>query len=180
MNDQFPNLKIERMDDEIGEGLILLEQDDGCGNVDRIALHPIHLRYLAEIMGLIERSDPTALRTIATLQRRMLVLRDRIDHLDDWLAHYSDSRHADLSYEQTYACATSDIAAEFCADLVGTPPQPCVPQCATTAATDPAKATSTIQAKADALVAQEAVTREVTSDGTARANHPELFRPDGE
>ena len=63
------------------------------------------------------KSGPKAAKEIATLQRRMLVLRDRIDHLAEYLALHSDSQHADLSYEQTYATATADIADEFCAEL---------------------------------------------------------------
>ena len=96
MNDDIPSLKIEHMDDGIGDGLILLEQDSG-GNVDRIAIHPVHLRYLAENMGLAETGDPQALKTIATRQRRMLLLRDRSEHLSHWLHSLSDFEHADLS-----------------------------------------------------------------------------------
>lgn len=115
LNDNFPDLKIELMTDEQGS-LIILEQDS-CGNVDRVAIHPIHIRHMAEKMGLIETSDPTAHKTIATLTRRLLALNDRIVHIAYWLTNHSDSKHADLSYEQNYATATADIAAEFCAEL---------------------------------------------------------------
>ena len=64
MNDNIPDLKIELMEDGQGDGLILLEQDSG-GNIDRVAIHPIHLRYMAEKCGLIETSDPLAQKTIA-------------------------------------------------------------------------------------------------------------------
>lgn len=117
MNDQIPELKIERIADQHGT-LILLEQDNG-GNVDRVAIHPLHLRYMAEQFGLVPTSDPDGARTIATLQRRLRLLRDRIDHLSDWLANHSDSERADLTYEMTYANATSDIANEFCAGMGG-------------------------------------------------------------
>jgi hypothetical protein len=117
MDDDIPNLKIERMDDGVGVGLILLEQDAGDGTIASLAIHPIHLRYLAERSGLLESADPLAARTIATLTRRLKVLRERIDHIDYWLNTLSDSRHADMSYEQTYATATAAIAAEFCAEL---------------------------------------------------------------
>jgi len=116
MNDTFPDLTIEFMDDGTGDGLILLESDCS-GNVDRVAIHPVHLRYMAEKCGLVATSDPQAQRTIAMLTRRLNLLRDRIDHLGSWLANHSDHAHADLSYECTYATATADIAAEFCADL---------------------------------------------------------------
>ena len=115
MNDNFPELKIERMDDGIGDGLILLEQDSD-GNVDRVAIHRIHVRYLAEKFGLAKTSDPEAQQTIDMLSRRLNVLRYRIDHLTNWLVNLSDHKHADLSYELTYAQATAEIAAEFCFD----------------------------------------------------------------
>jgi hypothetical protein len=118
MNDSIPDLKIERMDDGIGDGLIILEQDNG-GNVDRVAIHRLHVRYLAEKFGLIETSDPQAARTIATLERRIRLLRDRIDHLGDWLTNHPDREHADLDYEITYIEATSHLADEFCADMEG-------------------------------------------------------------
>lgn len=113
--DNIPELNIEPLDEK--GCLILLEQDSG-GNTDRVVIHPIHLRYMAEKFGLIPTSKPHAAKTIATLTRRLLVLRDRLDHLADFLANHSDSKHADLSYEQTYATATADIAEEFCAELI--------------------------------------------------------------
>jgi hypothetical protein len=115
MRDYIPELKIE-LDDGSGDGLILLEQDCG-GNVDRVSIHLVHVRYMAEKCGLVATSDPTAQRTIAALARRLILLRDRIDHLGDWLTNHSDHRHADLSYECTYVTATADIAEEFCVDL---------------------------------------------------------------
>ena len=109
MSDSIPELKIEMTDDGQDDGLILLEQDS-CGNIDRVAIHPIHLRYMAEKMGLVEASDPTAAKTIATLQRRMVALRDRIETLADWMARYSDHKHADLSHETTQLDAMADLA----------------------------------------------------------------------
>ena len=119
MNYTILNLSIETIDDA-GEVTIRLEQDC-CGNVDRVDIQPLHVRYIAEKIGLIETSDPQAAKTIAKLERRLLMLRDRIDHIADWLVNHSDSEHANLSYEQTYATATADIAAEFCAELYAAP-----------------------------------------------------------
>jgi hypothetical protein len=116
LNDNIPELKIEFMADGMGDGLILLEQDS-CGNIDRVAIHPIHLRYMAEKMGLVETSDPSAHKTIAMLTRRLQLLNHRIQHLDNWLRNYSDSKHADLTYEQTYSGGTADMATEFCIEL---------------------------------------------------------------
>lgn len=115
MNESIPDLKIELMDDNSGS-LILLEQDSG-GNIDRVAIHLIHLRYMAEKMGLVESDSTQALKTIATLQRRMVALRDRIESLADWMAQYSDHRHADLSHETTQLNAMADLAREWCHDF---------------------------------------------------------------
>jgi hypothetical protein len=113
--DNIPELNIELMEDKQGS-LILLEQDS-CGNIDRVAIHPIHLRYMAEKFGLIETSDPMTAKTIATLQRRMVNLRDRIESLTDWMARHSDHKHADLSYETTQLQALQDLAREWCHDF---------------------------------------------------------------
>jgi hypothetical protein len=109
----IPDLKIERDDQS---GCILLEQDSG-GNIDRVALHPLHVRFLAEQCGLVDTSDPEALKIVATLKRRFRLLRDRIDHLTDSLAKNKDFDRADINYEVTYAVATADIADEFVAEL---------------------------------------------------------------
>jgi hypothetical protein len=109
------------MNDGKGEGLILLEQDN-CGNVERVAIHPIHLRYLDEKFGLVESNDPQAQKTIAMLERRLRLLRDRIDHLGNHLTNHSDRERADLDYEITYAEATADLADEFCLEADGDSP----------------------------------------------------------
>lgn len=126
LNDNIPELKIEFMADGQGDGLILLEQDS-CGNVDRVAIHPLHLRYMAEKMGLVETSDLQAQKTIAMLTRRLQLLNSRIQHLDNWLRTLSDSDHADLSYEIGFSGGTSDMAAEFCAELDDLDPQAAAP-----------------------------------------------------
>lgn|SRR5690606_20506332 len=114
-SDQIPGLTIEHVDDG-GGGLIVLEQE-GCGSTDRVALHPIHLRYLAEKFGLVESSDVQAQKTIATLRRRLAMLNSRVAHLARYLADCSDHEHADLMYETTYARATADLSAEYCAEF---------------------------------------------------------------
>jgi hypothetical protein len=116
LNTNIPDLKIEVMTEGADAGLLMLEQNS-CGNIDRVVIHPIHVRHMAEKMGFIDASAPTARKTIATLTRRLLALEGRIVHMAYWLTNHSDSKHADLSYEQEYALATSDIAAEFCADF---------------------------------------------------------------
>ena len=135
VKDNIPELNIELMDDSTGS-LIILEQDSG-GNLDRIAIHPIHIRYMAEKFGIIPTSDPQAANIIATLQRRLLVLRDRIDELANYLCKHSDHKHADLSYEMTYANATADIASEFVAELDGVQPNTMAPTVTSPYSDDP-------------------------------------------
>lgn len=120
--DHIQNLTI----DESVDGCICLEQDTG-GTINRVYLHPVHLRHLAEMAGLIHTVDSGAAKTIAMLTRRLLALRERIAHLDHWLANYSDKSHTSLDYEQSYASATAEIADEFCAELPDTMPTPCKP-----------------------------------------------------
>ena len=108
----IPELRIERINGGDEEPLIMLEQDS-CGNIDRVALHPVHLRFLAEKAGLLESADQQSQQTIAAMKRRIETLFNRIDFMQSYLCNYSDSKHADLTFEQTYATATLDIAREF-------------------------------------------------------------------
>lgn len=99
---------------------MLTQLADNYDDPGTVLIHPWQLRAVCEQFEIIA-SDPQTSKTIAALSRRLNVLRDRIDFLADWLANNSDSEHADLTYEQTYARATADIATEFCAELVDTP-----------------------------------------------------------
>lgn len=116
---QHYELNAETFTDENGPVIFLSQPAEGYNDPDKICLHPWQLREVCERFGILATTDPQAQKTIAALTRRLLVLRDRIDHLGEYLALHSDSAKADLSYEQSYATATADIAAEFCADLEG-------------------------------------------------------------
>jgi hypothetical protein len=101
---------------EIDGDSISLEQDAGCGEVDRVTLHAIHVRMLAEKTGLLPPAPPVnvdADRTIARLQRQLLVLHSRIDHLDDMIRAAAAKGHEDLELESCYAYATWELAREF-------------------------------------------------------------------
>lgn len=115
MKERFEELTIETANDDNGQFIILTQ--DNCGNAESVAIHLMHLRYMAEKFGLIATSDPQASKAITTLQRRLTVLHERIDFLQSYLANHSDHKHADLTYEVTYATATLDIANEFCAEF---------------------------------------------------------------
>ena len=109
------HLSAEAVDDEHGKA-ILLTQQDGIEEPQSVLMHPFQLRAVCEQFGIIA-SDTRAAKTIATLQRRIVGLRDRIDNLADWMANHSDHAHADLSYETTQLRALQDLAVEWCADF---------------------------------------------------------------
>lgn len=109
-------LTAEWVDDNQGRAIMLTQPADNYDDPGTVLVHPWQLRAVCEQFGIIA-SDPLAAKTITTLTRRLHLLRDRIDHLAEYLALHSDSEHADLTYEQTYARATADIADEFCAEL---------------------------------------------------------------
>ena len=113
------HMSAEQINDAQGPAIMLTQQDD-YSEPSTVLLHPWQLRAVCEQFGIIA-SDSQAAKTIATLTRRLMVLHDRIEHLANFLANHSDSKHADLTYEQTYAMATADIAAEFCAELTDSP-----------------------------------------------------------
>ena len=110
--DVIPHLNIEVLEN----GCIRLE-NESMGDSYVVDIHPVHLRHIAEKMGLMDSSDPTAAKTITTLQRRMVALRDRIENLEDWMARFSDHKHADLSYKTNQLNALADLAREWCYDF---------------------------------------------------------------
>lgn len=136
------HLNVEQVSDDQGQAIIMLTQQDGHSEPSTVLVHPWQLRAVCEQFEIIA-SDPQAARTIARLKRQLLVLRDRIDHLGNYLTHHSDHDHADLSYELTYITATADIAAEFCVDLLDTAapaPAQCKPDVSAVKASTPATA----------------------------------------
>lgn len=95
---------------------IMLTQQDGIDEPHVVLVHPWQLLAVCEQFDIIA-SDPQASKTIGTLQRRMVALRDRIDRLADWMAKHSDHAHADLSFERAPLEALQDLAGEWCADF---------------------------------------------------------------
>lgn len=110
------HLTAEAVDDEHGPAILLSQQEDSYNDPDTVMLHPWQLRAICEHFGIIASNEQAA-KTIATLQRRMVCLRERIDKLDDWLTHHSDHQHADLSHELVTVGALSDLAREWCAEF---------------------------------------------------------------
>lgn len=115
---QHYELTAEWLDDSQGRAIMLTQADgSGCNEPSTILLDMWQLRAVCERFGVA--SDPQSAKTIATLQRRMLVLERRITHLANYLDTCTDRSHANLDYETDYAYATAEIAAEFVADFAG-------------------------------------------------------------
>ncbi len=110
---ELPDLRIEGAHTE---DMVIMEQRDHSGKADRLAIHKWQVLLLARHFGLLGKGavpGPLA----AELGRRLHVLHGRIEHLSHWLHNLSDSKHANLSYEQTYSLATCEIADAFVADV---------------------------------------------------------------
>lgn len=112
------HLTVEEVNDQHGPAIMLEQQEDGYDEPNTVLVHPWQLRAVCERFGIIA-SDQQAAKTIATLQRRMVGLRDRIAELHDWVLQFSDHQHADLSHEMTRLDALRDLACEWCADFDG-------------------------------------------------------------
>lgn len=69
---RFPAVTIEYA----RTGLIELSQQNGLDEPDFVELHPLHVRYIAQNMGLL-RPDPDLL-ALDNMRRQMHTLRDRI------------------------------------------------------------------------------------------------------
>lgn len=111
-------LVAEWVNDNQGRAILLTQRDDSLAEPCAVLVHPWQLRAVCEQFGIVA-SDQQAAKTIATLTRRMIALRDRIDQLADWMARHSDHKHADLTYEMTQLQALQDLACEWCHDFEG-------------------------------------------------------------
>lgn len=109
-------LTAEWVDDNGGRAIMLTQPADNYDDPGSVLIHPWQLRAVCEQFGIIA-SDQQAAKTIATLQRRMTGLHERIEALAEWMARYSDHKHADLSFETTQLHALLDLAGEWCADF---------------------------------------------------------------
>lgn len=113
------HLKAEWQNDQHGPCILLTQQGD-YSEPNNVLIHPWQLRALCEHFGLVT-ADQQAERVIATLQRRMLALRDRIDALGDYMTNFSDHKHADLSHELNSITMLAELADEWCEDFQDIP-----------------------------------------------------------
>lgn len=110
--------KVPDLSYEIEGDCINIEQDAGCGEVDRISLHPIHLRLLASEAGLLE-GDAYAWKRVETLERRIRALCIRIASLDEqlWAVPVFPPGSSRADPINLYSEATRELAEEWAEDL---------------------------------------------------------------
>jgi hypothetical protein len=108
---------------EIDGDNVTLEQDVGDGQVNAIYLQRLHLRHLAEELGLIALAGAQRQREVTILQRRIHTLTDK---LYDLVNHSGRKDVRDRSSSGEYLIADIDsafeLAVEFATDLIGSPP----------------------------------------------------------
>lgn len=120
MKTQFYDLSIETLDD----GTIRLEQRDYCGEAVILDLHPAQVAYIADGLPATapERPQPQwAMERIATLERRLLWMRDRFDECHAVLPHDMYERCPEAPEFSSWLQASIDVAGEFCADFPNAP-----------------------------------------------------------
>jgi hypothetical protein len=81
VQEHHPDLTIEYPADSAVDGLIVLRQEDGTENGSCVALSPMQVRYLAEKVGLTARERGLELQVVAGLERRLGLLRERLDNM---------------------------------------------------------------------------------------------------
>ena len=118
MKTQFYDLNIETLDD----GTIRLEQRDYCGESVILDLHPMQAAFIADGMPVAapERKQVLpnwATERIATLERRLLWMRDRFDECHAVLPSDMHERCAEAFEFDAWLMASVDVATEFCADF---------------------------------------------------------------
>lgn len=113
MNEHIPHLSIETLDN----GNLRLE-NESMGDSYVVDLHPIHVRLLAEQLGLIAKpAEPNAdattfaeqARDIDRLKRSLLRVRQHALELQYKFANDADWKHADLTFEMGLINALVDL-----------------------------------------------------------------------
>jgi len=125
-NDSLPHLNIEILEN----GCIRLE-NESMGDSYTVGIHPVHLRHIAEKLGLITETtatDAELLRTerrqVADLKRDMdrykralLAIRERSEQLYDNIHRRSLEDDTDLGIEVAQAAALSDFSEHICVEF---------------------------------------------------------------
>ena len=101
--------------DEGNERFIQMTQGNELDGGQVVVVHPSQLITAFKTLGIIS-NDCMDKETITRLERRMVVLRERIEILHESLGRSSTEEHPDLTWDMLYASATLELAYEFCDD----------------------------------------------------------------
>jgi len=115
MNTEIPHLKIERLEN----GCVRLE-NESMGESYCVDVHPLHLRYIAEKLGLMPAAsdaEANAHRMVDKLARRIKILQSRITFLDEQLWLNPDPECADITGERIMSDALVDLVDEFVQEI---------------------------------------------------------------
>ncbi|RFC35355.1 MAG: hypothetical protein DID92_2727744207 [Candidatus Nitrotoga sp. SPKER] len=118
MNQQFYDLNIETLDD----GTIRLKQRDYCGEPAILDLHPAQLAYIADSLSAnapehVQTQPNWAMERIATLERRLLWVRDRFEECHEALPPDMYERCGDAFEFAAWLTASKTVSSEFCTDF---------------------------------------------------------------
>jgi len=114
--ESIPAVDIELLDG----GTVRVTDKSDPGQDYSVDLHPIHLRLIAERLGLmatVSDTEAQALRMVDKLVRRMGVLHERILQLDRWLWDQTDFEDANIETEIWFSAATLELSNEFRAEI---------------------------------------------------------------
>jgi hypothetical protein len=113
-------ISAELLHDKNGPLLNLIQTSADYCDPQEINLHPWQMKEILTRFGVISPDQESA-KKIATLERHILLLRDRIETMFIDLCDNPGRHHADMSGDVAYAQGTLDLANEFCHDLDHTP-----------------------------------------------------------
>lgn len=119
MKEQFYDLSI----DTLGDGTIRLEQRDYCGESVILDLHPQQALHIANGLSVDTHQAQPRLATerIATLERRLLWMRDRFEECHAALPSDIYERCPEAFEFGAWLTASVDVATGFCADFHDAP-----------------------------------------------------------
>ncbi|MDM0007887.1 hypothetical protein QTI51_24650 [Variovorax sp. J22G73] len=138
----IPGLVIEFPESTAAEQTVLLQQEFG-GSVHQVELHKLHVRMLAERLGIVPTVTAEAADMLSTsvgqsmrfasergqLQRALLRIESMAEQLHENLRITHDNGHEDLTVEIGQAVALVDFVEFFCesyrcAPSTAEPPEP--------------------------------------------------------
>lgn len=113
---EFPDLSIKFEIDANGDGLIFLEQY-ADGETESTVMHTLHLRYMAEKLGLVNAISAEDAKAKITFKRRMRTLRRKMNDLSACLEGEPHTGEVDVRRAVMLAESTGDLVHEYCEEM---------------------------------------------------------------